>query len=425
MSRLCLVSHGQPSANPRLVRDASELAKAGYDVRVVTARFIGRLVSDDGTLIEAAKWRYQCVDLVPNGNGAYRWNYVRLRRRGAAELARWLRTEGIIARACTYANPELAELAATEPADLYIAYQHTALPAAAWAARRTGSRFGLDAQDLLSDCSDEPTTIMLNLEQRYLRDCAYISIPTQAAADRLQATNNLKASPIVVHNTPALEERLGVHPPTERISPEITSLYWFGQTIGPHSCAEQLLKTFPLLIKPVRLVLRGNSNERYVSELRALAERLGVSRQLEILPRAAPTEMVRLASEHDILLGTQPGTELFNQVAIGNKVFTGMMAGLALALSDTIAHRELLTSAPGCGFLFPDANSEILCEELNKLLLHPARLQDMKLHSWTMAEERFNWREESKKLLDVVGYLTKSARRDFQMSNEHEDKNYA
>ena len=115
--------------------------------------------------------------------------------------------------------------------------------------------------------------------------------------------------------------------------------------------------------------------------------------------------MVRLASQHDILLGTQPGTELFNQMAIGNKVFTGMMAGLAVALSDTIAHRELLADAPGFGFLFRDRDPQALAAQLNPLLADHHRLEEMKLFAWNLAETRFNWEEESKTLLNTIDQL--------------------
>ena len=160
----------------------------------------------------------------------------------------------------------------------------------------------------------------------------------------------------MLHNTPRLAEREGVPNPGSKAQSEQVSIYWFGQTIGPHCCADLVLKAMPQLCEPVQLVLRGTAQQSYVSELLATARLLGLSEQLHILPAEEPNEMVRLAAQHDILLGTQPGNELFNQMAIGNKVFTGMSAGLALALSDTIAHRQLMTEAAGCGFLFRDGD---------------------------------------------------------------------
>jgi glycosyltransferase involved in cell wall biosynthesis len=399
--RLCLISHGQPAANPRLVRDASVLAEAGYSVRVVAAQYRAQLVEHDRKLASGAAWRYEAVDLLKDG-WTHRWDYLRVRRRLSAGLANWLPTEGLVARGYAYGHTEVTKLAATQPADLYVAYQQQALPAAVWSARKNNSIFALDAQDLLADSSGEPTKLAVSLERRYLKDCAYISTMSASAAKRLQETNNLAERPFVLHNTPRLKERFGVADPSQRPRSELVSIYWFGQTIGPQSRAEQVLKAMPHLPKSLKLVLRGNPIEAYVGELVTTARALGVSGQLEILPREEPTEMVRLAADHDILLGTQPGNELFNQMAIGNKVFTGMMAGLALALSDTIAHRELLAELPRCGFLFADGDIDALVSHLKKLLSDRETLQQMKRTSWEIAEQRFNWEEEAKILLGTV-----------------------
>lgn len=400
--QLCLISHGQPAANPRLVRDAGALAEAGYAVRVVAAQYRSKLIEHDQKLADGARWQYEPVDLLNDNGWPHRWDYLRVRRRVSAGLANWLPTEGLVARGYAYGHSEVAKLAAGQHADLYVAYQQHSLPATAWAARKNNSIFALDAQDLLADCSTEPTKMAVSLERRYLQECAYISTMSASAAARLQETNKLAGTPIVLHNTPMLSERKGIMNPAERPQSEMVSIYWFGQTVGPQSCAEQVLKAIPQLQRPVKLVLRGNPIESYVNELRTTAQTLGVSAQLEILPREEPTEMVRLAGNHDVLLGTQPGRELFNQMAIGNKVFTGMMAGLALALSDTIAHRQLLAESPGCGFLFPDGDIKSLVAQLNELLGDREKLEQMKLTSWKMAEQKFNWEEESKILLHTI-----------------------
>jgi glycosyltransferase involved in cell wall biosynthesis len=402
MACLCLLSHGQPAANPRLVRDANALAKAGHDVRVVTAQFISDLEEHDDKVVHGAAWRYEPAILREGNGGSYKWDIVRLRRRISAELADWLPLKSLVALGFAYGNPEVARLAAQEHADLYVAYQHNSLPAAVWAASKNHSRFALDAQDLLVDCSAEPVRLAASLEKRYLPDCVYVSTMSHAAAKRLQETNNLARTPIVLHNTPSLLDRAGITPPKQRTPSDPISLYWFGQTIGPHSCAQQVVAAMPLLSKPVKLVMRGRPDQAFVTQLQRQAEDIGVSQQLQIMPRAEPAEMVRLAAEHDVMLGTQPGTELFNQMAIGNKVFTGMMAGLALALSDTIAHRQLATEVEGCGFLFRDGDVQSLASKLNGLLTGREKLDRMKENSWNRAETKFNWEEESKTLLWTV-----------------------
>jgi glycosyltransferase involved in cell wall biosynthesis len=410
MPDLCLVSHGQPSANPRLVRDASILAEAGYNVRVVAAQLIPSLIAHDTSITKGANWKYEPVSFSHRSNGTPSWNYIRARRRVAVALADVWPSEGLVSRAYGYANPELADRAAKEPADLFIAYQHDSLPAAWWAANTHQTKVALDAQDLLADCSAEPVKLARRIEKRYFKHCHYISTMSRAAANRLQETNALVRKPIVLHNTSRMAEREGIAAPPDRQPLREVSLYWFGQTIGVHSRADQVLNAMSLLKTPTRLILRGKSDETFISDLRNRASALGLSNQLQILPRAEPGQMVRLAAEHDILFGTQPGSDLFNQMALGNKVFTGMMAGLALALSDTVAHRELLAEAPGCGFLFPDGDIAGLASQLNHLLCDRPRIAAMKLQAWNLAEARFNWEEESKTLLHTIGQLLSSSR---------------
>jgi glycosyltransferase involved in cell wall biosynthesis len=115
--------------------------------------------------------------------------------------------------------------------------------------------------------------------------------------------------------------------------------------------------------------------------------------------------MVSLAANHDILLGSQPGKELFHQMAIGNKVFTGMMAGLALALTDTIAHRQFLQENPGCGFLFPDQDEVALAELLNNILIDKNILEDMKVYSWNLAERFFNCEKECDLFVNTISSI--------------------
>jgi len=407
MVKVCLMSHGHPAGNPRLVREANALHGAGFDVVAITPQFVPRLVPFDREIVVAGGWRHRYVDFL-NQSGR-RWHFVRARRRIAAALADRVATEALVSRACNYANPELARLAAEEGAALYVAHQHHALPAAARAAARTGGRFAFDAEDVLADSSAEPQALMRNIERRYLARCAYITTMSQPAADRLEATNSISRPITVLHNTVTLSTRQGIEPPDRRIAPPAPSIYWFGQTIGPHSCAENVLAALALMRRPLRLVLRGEPNRSYVERLRAVADSLNVSDRLTIEPLASPQQMVAIASSHDILLGSQPGEELFHQLAIGNKVFTGMMAGLALALSDTVAHRDLMVRAPGCGFLFPASDEKVLARQLDGLLDERHVLESMKRASWVAAEREFNWDEDSRRLVALVGALTARA----------------
>jgi glycosyltransferase involved in cell wall biosynthesis len=409
MAKICLLSHGQPSSNPRLVRDANALSNAGHEVIVITPRFVASWISYDEDLVRHAKWHYHYLDFLKTSLQKVQWRWIRLRRKLSCTLAQYIKQDWVTGYASDYANSELANLAVQYQADLYVAHQQQSLPAAVWAAQKTNSKFAVDIHDLLADCPSAATHLIQQIEEGYLANCSYISTMSSSAAQHIQTSRILDECPIVLHNTPSLTERQDLESPDLRPQSEILTLYWFGQTIGYHSRADQVIRAMPLLHKPVKLVLRGHPHPAYVSELEALAHQLGVSHALEIAPIASPREMVSLAAQYDILLGTQPGDDLFHQMAIGNKVFTGMMAGLALGLTDTIAYRQLLAEAPGCGFLFPDQDEKALAEQLNRLLDHPELLSSMKRKAWDLAEASFNFEKESQRLIEKVGAIvTKS-----------------
>ena len=399
MVKVCLISHGHPAGNPRLVREAHALHDAGFDVVVITPRFVPRLVAFDREIVAGAGWRHRCVDLLPGGAG--RWQFVRARRRISASLAGLVRSEALVSRACNYANPELARLAADERAALYVAHQHHSLPAAAKAAAQTGGRFAFDAEDVLADSSVEPRALIRDIERRYLAECAYISTMSEAAAARLHATNSIARPIIVLHNTLSLSARQGTESPDRRKRASPPSLYWFGQTIGPHSCAEYVLEALALMREPLRFVLRGEPTGSYVQHLRTCAGRLGLNDRLQIEPRlAAGHGGAGERSRHPARFSARravPSTRDRQQ-----EVFTGMMAGLALALSDTIAHRDLMTKAPGCGFLFPPSDAGTFARQLDDLLHDGRALESQKRASWLLAEREYNWDHESRRLLTIV-----------------------
>ena len=390
-----------PSTSPRLVRNADVLSENGYDVVVVSTRFTKQVLPYDVDL-PGRQWRACFVDLADSLMGKARWQFTRARRKVCLTAATRFPSPTVIERACCYAGPELAELATRQDAALYIAHTHAALPSAAEAAARTGAKLAFDAEDLLAESSAESIPMIRAIEQFYVPSCSLVITMSRSAADRLRQTLKLRETPVVLHNTPSLKEREGLLPPEHRRKSKILSLYWFGQTIGPHSCADQLVRALPLLARPAKLVLRGNPNADYIDQLRRLASQLGVSDQLEVYPRALPGEMVRLAGEYDVSVGSQPSAELFHQMAIGNKVFTGLMAGTLVALTDTTAHRMLAQELGESAVLFPNSDERGLAQRLNRIIASDAKLLSGKCAAWRLAEERFNWERESRQFVRRV-----------------------
>jgi hypothetical protein len=260
----------------------------------------------------------------------------------------------------------------------------------------------MDVEDLLAERPSADAQINARTERRFLKRCAFVFTMSAAAAEHLAAANNLPELPLVLHNVPALAERNGVEPPHKRPAKLAPTVDWFGQTIGTASRAEQVIRAMPLVKVPFRLVLRGNPMSDYVNSIRKLAADVGCSERVELLPVAEPASMVRLAAEHDVLFGSQPGQSLFNQCAIGNKVMTGILAGLAIMFSDTLAHRRLLADFPGLGECVRDQDERDVARVLNHWFSQTRPVRAVQQRCWDVARDRLNWDYESKLLVARV-----------------------
>ncbi len=60
--RVCLVTTGQPSTNPRLVKEADALTDSGFDVAVVGAHWTDWATAADQRLLASRPWTFTFVD---------------------------------------------------------------------------------------------------------------------------------------------------------------------------------------------------------------------------------------------------------------------------------------------------------------------------------------------------------------------------
>jgi glycosyltransferase involved in cell wall biosynthesis len=403
MARVTLIGPNQLASNPRLVRNADALARAGHEVSVVYPDHLTRFRAHDAALIAGARWRARPVDFCATPVARLRALYARVRRRLAASICSGTPSVFLLERAYGYFGPELAAAALATRPDFVLAQQQVSVAAAARAAAAIGARFAVDVEDMVADCIDEPGALVREVERRFFPQAAFLATMSEAAADRIVELHRPTIRPVVLHNCMSLAERATLPAPEARPFADVLRLYWFGQTIGPHACAEAILRAVPQLSGPARLTLRGaNPLSGYVAKLQELAASLGLRDVLRIEPGAPPADMVRLAGEHHVCFGTQPGHQLFHQLAIGNKVFTGVMAGCVVALTDTIAHRKLRAQHEGWSFTFGENDPTLLAGELNRLLASPERLASERKRAWDLGTTTFNWERESGELVAAV-----------------------
>jgi glycosyltransferase involved in cell wall biosynthesis len=389
--RVTIVTSGNVSTSPRVVKEADALAGAGHAVRVVAVDALPDNGTRDLAVMAGRRWTLDRINL-------RRGDAIGFLHRASG--AGWRTAAQHLGLADRYVSRYLGLLtraAAARPADLVIGHTLAGLPAAVRAAEQLAARAGFDIEDYHSGelpserRYDAERAIVTDVERRYLPRCARVTASAPGIADAV-ATRYGIPRPHVVLNTFPLAER-----PAEAPRPRgaVPSLYWYSQVIGPGRGIEDAVAAVAMLDMPVELHLRGTLDPGF-------AEHVVGRPRVVLLPPVPPPELVARAAEHDIGLALeQPVTEN-RALCVTNKLFTYLLAGLAVIATDTPGQREVLDEAPGAAFLYPAGQPAILAERVKRLLADPVELAQFKSAAWTAADRRFNWEHESQSL---VSYL--------------------
>ena len=398
--RILIVTASHLCRNPRVVKEATTLGAAGYDVTVMSVSTQSRFERIDRQLILGRPFARTVLDYTATD---WRTRIGDLTQRGATWVARWLRRSFAVESAQAIGPASaLLRRARAFPADLIIV--HTELPL--WVAQfliRDGRRVAVDVEDwhsedlLYADRLSRPLRLLRQAEDFTLNHATYASATSESMADTL-AENFRCPRPIVIRNTFPLQPRtrldrpLGDGPPT---------FIWFSQTVGPGRGLELFLSAWSQTVTPSLVVLLGDVRPNYRNQLLA-----GVSAarrdQISMIPPVTPDELPDRLATFDIGLALESRWPVSRDITITNKIFQYMNAGLALIATDTSGQTEVMRAAPGSGLLIAAHETTYLTNQLDHLLTNRERLRECQRASRAAAARQFCWETEAPRLLVAV-----------------------
>jgi glycosyltransferase involved in cell wall biosynthesis len=85
-----------------------------------------------------------------------------------------------------------------------------------------------------------------------------------------------------------------------------------------------------------------------------------------------------------------------------NKIGSYLLAGLAIAATDTAGQREMLGDTPSAGFLYPSGKPELLAAGLQTWMKDRNALRVAQQAAWDVARAKFSWNIEAEKFLRVL-----------------------
>ncbi|MFY8148874.1 MAG: glycosyltransferase [Prochlorococcaceae cyanobacterium] len=404
--RICLISPGHLTSNPRLVKEADALAQAGHQVALISGWSFPPHQAEDQRF-ESRLWAQQ--RRVPFGALASQPTklWQKLRQRLARLLFRLrVHSPAVAIRAWHPAGPDLIRAARGVPADLYIAHYPAALPAAAMAARDHHGRYAFDAEDFHlgefpKDRAYEQLRQVLRLiERRYLPGCTYTTAASSGIAQAYAETYGIPL-PAVVRNVFPLSHAPAATTPRGTTKPS-PSVYWFSQTIGPDRGLECAIRAIALAKSKPQLYLRGFISADFRRVLESLAYSEGVADRLHLLPPAPPDQMERLAATYDVGLVAETGITHNRRIALTNKLFTYALAGVPAVISDIPAHQEYAQEAREAVRMFQPEDSLSMARAIDSILIDQDSLCVARATAFELGKKKLNWDYEQQILLRVV-----------------------
>jgi glycosyltransferase involved in cell wall biosynthesis len=394
-ARILIVTSGSLSRNPRPAKEATELAKAGYQVTVLHPGEGPECAALDAGL--AASAGFQEAVMTPAAAAL-----PRLTRR----LQRWLAVRairlGVESVAALGAGRALLARARELPADLTIVHNEISL----WAGRqlmREGRRVAADIEDWYSEDlqvderQHRPLRLLRELERHMLNRAAYVSTTSAALGGALHARYGGHPPLTLTNSFPLQPDPRNTRPPGN--APP--AFFWFSQTLGPGRGLEAFLELWRQLTKPSRLVLLGEPRPGYADHLRSLCPS-SLRSQLEFQGLVPPAQLAGVIARQDIGLALEDNSIPSRDYTITNKILQYLNAGLAVVATPTAGQWEVLRAAPQCGLMLAPGAAAQSIAALDTWLGDRARLQQAQAAARAAAERIYCWELEAPKLRRAV-----------------------
>ena len=111
-------------------------------------------------------------------------------------------------------------------------------------------------------------------------------------------------------------------------------------------------------------------------------------------------------AEYDVGLALERTRSLNYSLTVTNKVFSYMLAGLAIVATDTPGQREVIDQAPGVGLLYRASDAKTFRAALKTWIADRAQLRKAQQAAWDVARARFCWEVEQRKFLELFNPST-------------------
>ena len=406
--KVIFVTSAQPSANPRMLKSAIYLSSLGYQVDVIYARnapWANHLDSEIFDIYSKINW----VGVGPKSQCLIS-KYLYVLRQKFWRLLFVLSNARIYtgAKGFTLFSQELELEVIDRQADLYIGHNLGALQAVLNASNKFKSPSLFDFEDYHRGehyfSSIESEMIRL-LESRCVPNLSYATTSSPLITEKYKSLfpkNTFKTILNVFSKNyqSKVQSNMDVFP---------LKLFWFSQHVGLERGLQQILLSMSKVDKDkITLTVVGNCSSSRLVYLKKMIEDLGISEETVQFQGVLNLDsLFELASQHHIGIASEMVSNDNREICLTNKVFSYMLAGLAILASSTQSQSSLFDQNKDIGFLFDLDSPEMIDDILKRYLQDPSLLRSHQNNSLMAGLNKYNWEIESANYISIVQKLIK------------------
>lgn len=391
---ICILTQSHLCRNPRVLKEAITLAKAGYQVHILTNNFSAELHQQDNAAIsQYPNIRLQIVSDLSKINFSSFTD--KLINKFARLLNKHLGLETSLSLG--YGALRYYDKAKSIKADLYICHQELATYIGT-KLLEAGHKVGFDLEDWYSEDllpqarQSRAVHLLKKAEQIALNKGTFCITTSQAMAQKLSETYS-SPRPGVIYNvfpSPDISK-------TSTAFSRPLKLCWFSQTIGEGRGLEPFIRLLNNLNNPIELHLLGNINADYKGTLIRLMPKQHHLYFHEIVPAHQLPEKI---AAFDMGLALELDTPISRNYTITNKFFQYIQSGLPVVVSKTSGQAEAFEKFKP-GFMLSQKPGKTEISRLYAWLNDPVALQTAQAKA-IEASKVYNWENESEKLLTII-----------------------
>jgi glycosyltransferase involved in cell wall biosynthesis len=274
-------------------------------------------------------------------------------------------------------------------------------------ARLAGARLVYDSHELATGVPYRDggwARFVAGIERLAVPRAAAVITVSEGIADRLTERYRLRGRPVVVRNVCALPAAA----PPGRLRAVVGNapLILHQGAAAPDRGCEVLIRALAL-VPGAHLVFLGDEGEPgFTAGLRELVAASGVAERVHFLASEPPERLLASTAEADVGVSLLQDTCENHRLALPNKVFEYLTAGVPVVVSDLPELRRLVDEY-GIGWAVPPADPEAVAAGLRAAL---AARGDAALRArGENAARGLSWREERRRLLAVYGASSRPA----------------